>query len=146
VQNVSQPVGKSFDFNRYRKDGSSQPHVAATSIIPATNHNNGFSSPQSHPEQAFFKPKINTGDRTQIVETTRTTTNTRLNKTQPDMGTLSPKSGENTKTMSNKGQQLWTTKKKEEAKAKPEKETAPAPQEDIVFSDKHSLNDYIIGK
>lgn len=62
------------------------------------------------------------------------------------MGTLSPKSGENTKTMSNKGQQLWTTKKKEETKAKPEKETAAAPQEDIVFSDKHSLNDYIIGK
>ena len=61
------------------------------------------------------------------------------------MGTLSPKSGDNTKTMSNKGQQLWTTKKKEEVKAKPEKESTP-PQEDIVFSDKHSLNDYIIGK
>lgn len=144
MQNISQPVGKSFDFNRYRKDGSSQPHVAATSIIPATNHNNGFSSPQSHPEQAFFKPKI-TGDRTQ-VETTRTAPNTRLNKTQPDMGTLSPKSGDNNKATINKGQQLWTTKKKEEVKAKPEKEVAPATQEDIVFSDKHSLNDYIIGK
>ena len=64
------------------------------------------------------------------------------------MGTLSPKSGDNTKNVSTKGQQLWTTKKKEEVKAKPEKETAAAaaPQEDIVFSDKHSLNDYIIGK
>lgn len=62
------------------------------------------------------------------------------------MGTLSPKSGDNNKAISNKGQQLWTTKKKEEVKPKPEKEIATPPQEDIVFSDKHSLNDYIIGK
>jgi hypothetical protein len=60
VQNATQPVGKSFDFNRYnRKDGA---HGTAASIIP---NNGGFSSPQSHPENAFFKPKINApGDRT----------------------------------------------------------------------------------
>jgi|APSaa5957512535_1039671.scaffolds.fasta_scaffold65696_1 hypothetical protein len=60
------------------------------------------------------------------------------------MGTISPKSGESNVMIQNKGQ-IWTTKKKEETKAKPtEKEVAA--QEEVVFSDKHSLNDYIIGK
>ena len=65
------------------------------------------------------------------------------------MGTISPKSGESNGAimLQNKGQ-LWTTKKKEETKAAPPKPTDKelAQQEEVVFSDKHSLNDYIIGK
>lgn len=63
------------------------------------------------------------------------------------MGTISPKSGESNGAImiQNKGQ-IWTTKKKEETKSKPTEKEASAAQEEVVFSDKHSLNDYIIGK
>ena len=54
TQHIPHAVGKSFDFNKYRKDGKQS--QSGANVAP--HHMNGFMSPQSHPESAFFKPKL----------------------------------------------------------------------------------------
>jgi len=107
-------VGKSFDFNKYRKEHGTATGAQTTTaangkqqlmhnmlISPnagpgSTGAPGGFGSPTAsgvhqHPESAFFKPKINqVGDRGQM-QPTGSQRGTRIGTQRHPQGTLSPK-------------------------------------------------------
>ena len=154
--------GKTTRNANYSKNQS-----LANNVIP--HHVQGYSSPQSHPESVFFKPKINVSGIIKLTESgagqqalkekgaasANTSSKPVFHPPMPAPNEARDANAAATEVNNTLGT-IPSPKQKEETKIVTEPPTkkaagqhASAPQaeqEEIVFSDKHSLDDYVIGK